>query len=132
MCPDEYLDLPDPEDLPGADVVVYDGMCPLCRNAARWLDRLDGGSRLAFLQLQDPRVAQEYPDLLPEELQKHLYIINARGRRRQGADAVRYLSRRLPALWAVAPLLHLPGTMPLWKWLYGQIAKRRRRCECGE
>lgn len=117
--------LPGPDRRPEADVVVYDGSCPLCRGTADWLAQLDGRGRLAFLPLQDPRVRQRYPDLSPKELQQHVYVISPDGRRRKGAGAVRYLSRRLPALWAMAPLLHVPGTMPLWHWLYHQVARRR-------
>ncbi len=117
--------LPDPDDRPLADVVVYDGACRLCRATTDWLDRLDGGGRLAFLPLQDARVRQRYPDLSLEELQKHVYVIDTRGTRHKGAGAVRYLARRLPVMWPIAPLLHLPGTMPLWGWLYAQIAYRR-------
>jgi predicted DCC family thiol-disulfide oxidoreductase YuxK len=38
---------------------------------------------------------------------------------------VRYLSRRLPLLWIVAPILHLPFTAGIWRWMYRQVAKRR-------
>ena len=37
---------------------------------------------------------------------------------RGGAVAVRYLSRRLVLLWPLALLLHVPGSLPLWKSLY--------------
>jgi predicted DCC family thiol-disulfide oxidoreductase YuxK len=49
------------------------------------------------------------------------------GRRRGGADAVRYLSRRLMLLWPLALLLHVPGSMPLWQWLYRVVARNRYR-----
>ena len=54
-----------------------------------------------------------------------MYVVDQQGRRHGGADAVRYLSRRLPLLWIAAPILHLPGTANLWRWLYRQVAKRR-------
>jgi len=38
---------------------------------------------------------------------------------------MRYLTRRLRRLWWLAPLLHLPGTLPLWRFLYRQVAHRR-------
>ncbi|MBN2218376.1 MAG: DUF393 domain-containing protein [Pirellulales bacterium] len=131
MASNQLRDLPEPEGRPGADVVLFDGACPLCQASAHWLARLDGGRRLTFLPFQDPRVARSFPDLSPEAIQKHLHVVDHRGRRHKGAAAVRYLTRRLPALWLAAPLLHLPGSMPFWKWLYTQIARRRRRRECG-
>ena len=56
---------------------------------------------------------------------EQMYVVDQAGRRHGGADAVRYLTRRLPTLWLAAPLLHLPGTARLWRWLYQQVAKRR-------
>jgi predicted DCC family thiol-disulfide oxidoreductase YuxK len=58
---------------------------------------------------------------------KEIYIVDSTGRRHPGADALRRLSRRLPTLWWLAPVLHIPGTLPLWQWLYRQIANRRYR-----
>lgn len=58
---------------------------------------------------------------------KELYVVDHQGSRHAGASAIRYLSRRLPTLWWLAPLLHLPGTLPVWNWLYQQVAKRRYR-----
>ncbi len=106
-------------------MVIYDGACRLCRDSARWLHGLDWRGRLTFLPLQDTRVAARYPDLTVTELEKHVYVVDDKGRRHKGAGTVRYLARRLPALWVLAPLLHLPGSMPLWKWLYRRISRRR-------
>ena len=125
MCPSAAFPLPDPEDRPRAEVVIYDATCRLCRSTCRSLERLDRGGRLAFLPLRDERVSQRYPDLSRAELEKHVYVVDSGGRRRSGAGAVRYLSRRLPALWPLAPALHIPGSMPLWRWLYDQVSRRR-------
>lgn len=120
--------LPDPDRLPEADVVIFDGHCRFCRTQVqrlRWLD--GGGERLAFLSLHDPRVAERYPDLTHEQLMEQMYIIETDGTAHGGSAAVRYLSRRLPWLWAAMPVLHLPGTAGIWRWLYRQVAKRRYR-----
>ncbi len=120
--------LPDPDSLSDADVVIYDGECNFCRCQVENLRRLDwSGSRLAFLSLHDARVAERYPDLTHEALMEQMYVIDRYGGRHGGADAVRYLTRRLPTLWIVAPLLHLPFTAWIWRWGYRQVAKRRYR-----
>ena len=128
--------LPDPDAITSADVVIYDGECNFCRSQVRTLRRLDwGGHRLAFLSLHDPRVGERYPELTHERLMEEMVVVDRHGRRHGGAEAVRYLSRRLPALWIAAPILHLPGSARLWRWMYRQIAKRRyqlggrRSCE---
>jgi predicted DCC family thiol-disulfide oxidoreductase YuxK len=56
-----------------------------------------------------------------------MYLIDRQGRRHAGAAAFRHLSRRLVPLWPLVPLLHLPGSLPLWRFLYRQVAKRRYR-----
>jgi predicted DCC family thiol-disulfide oxidoreductase YuxK len=129
--------LPDPDTLVGADVVIFDGECRFCRGGVERLRQLDlGGKRLAFLSLHDPRVAQRYPDLTYDDLMSQMYVIDQSGARHRGADAVRYLSRRLPLLWPAMPILHVPGSARLWRWLYMQVAKRRykiagKHCENG-
>jgi predicted DCC family thiol-disulfide oxidoreductase YuxK len=119
--------LPSPADRPEAEVVIYDGHCRICTGQIRSLARWDVNGRLAYLSLHDPLVAQRYPDLTHEALMRDMYLIDHRGRRHRGAAAVKYMSRRLPRLWWLAPLLHLPGTLPIWQWLYRQVANRRYR-----
>ncbi|MCC9654403.1 thiol-disulfide oxidoreductase DCC family protein [Rhodopirellula halodulae] len=126
--PDTSNPLQDPDQCPGCDVVIYDGECNFCRAAVKNLRRLDwGGKRLAYLSLHDSRVASWYPDLTREELMEQMYVVDQQNRRHGGADAVRYLSRRLPTLWLAAPILHLPGTAGIWRRLYREVAKRRYR-----
>jgi predicted DCC family thiol-disulfide oxidoreductase YuxK len=114
-----------PDERPSADVVIFDGECRICTAQVRRLSRWDRGHRLAYLSLHDPVVADRYPDLTHEMLMRDMYIVDHRGRRHRGAAAVRYLSGRLPLLWWLAPLLHIPFTLPLWQWLYRQVADRR-------
>ncbi len=122
---DRAADLPSPAERPEADVVIFDGHCRICTKQVHKLLRWDGRERLAYLSLHDPAVAERYPDLTPERLMQEMVVVDRHGRRHGGADAIVYLSRQLPRLWWLAPLLHLPGTRPLWRWLYRQVAKRR-------
>ncbi len=119
--------LPQIEDRPEADVVIYDGHCRFCTNQVRRLAQWDGRGRLAFLSLHDKRVAERWPDLTHEQLMEQMYVVTPDGRRYGGAAAFRYLTRRLPWLWLLAPMLHIPFSLPLWQWGYRQIAKRRYR-----
>jgi predicted DCC family thiol-disulfide oxidoreductase YuxK len=119
------MTLPTIEERPRADVVIFDGQCRFCRAQVRRLAGFDGGQRLAFLSLHDRRAGELYPDLTHDQLMEQMYVVTPRGERYGGANALRYLSRRLPRLWAIAPLLHIPFSLPLWRWLYGQVARRR-------
>jgi predicted DCC family thiol-disulfide oxidoreductase YuxK len=120
--------LPSPRENPQADIVIYDGHCRFCRAQVERLARWDrGGKRLAFLSLHDPEVKKRFPDLSYDQLMEEMYVVDQRGRRHAGAAAFRYLTTRLPRLYVLAPLLHLPFTLPLWRWGYRQVAKRRYR-----
>jgi predicted DCC family thiol-disulfide oxidoreductase YuxK len=119
--------LTDLDARPGADVVIYDGHCRICTGQVRLLARLDLVGQLSFLSLHDARTGARYPDLSYDELMKQMYVVDRAGRRHGGVRAVQRLSRRMPVLWPLAVLLHLPGTLPFWHWLYQQIASRRYR-----
>ncbi|MEO8498103.1 MAG: DUF393 domain-containing protein [Planctomycetota bacterium] len=117
--------LPSPTDRPGADVFIFDGHCVFCRGQVERLARWDRAGRLAFVSLHDPIVAERYPDLTHEQMMQQMYIVDRTGHRHGGAAAFRYLSRKLPRLWPLAPLMHIPFTLPVWQWCYRQVAKRR-------
>lgn len=122
---DSLTRLPGPHERPDADVVIYDGQCRICTGQVQRLADWDHRQRLAFLSLHDPEVAQRYPDLDHDDLMQNMVVVDGAGRRHRGAAALRYLSRRLPRLWWAAPMLHIPGSLPLWQWLYRAFARRR-------
>jgi predicted DCC family thiol-disulfide oxidoreductase YuxK len=117
--------LPTIDARPEADIVIFDGDCSFCTRQSQRLKAWDRSGRLAFLSLHDPRVHDLFPDLSHDQLMQQMYVVDRRGHRHGGASAVRYLTRRLPGLWWLAPLLHIPFSLPLWRWLYRRIAQRR-------
>ncbi len=119
--------LPSPVQFPNADVIIFDGNCRFCHATVRQLRRMDGRHRLAFLSLHDPYVAATYPDLSHAQLMDKMHLIDARGHRYAGVGAIRYLTRRLPKLWLLAPLMHVPGSLRFWQWGYAWIARNRYR-----
>jgi len=119
--------LPTPDERPDADLVVYDGDCSFCIRQVQRLARWDSRGSLAFVARGGPDAQRFVPDLVGDDVASQMYVVDRQGTRRGGARAVRYLARVLPRLWWIAWLLHLPGTLPLWDWLYRQVAKRRYR-----
>ncbi len=126
-APSRHPTLPSPAERPGADVVIYDGQCGFCRAQVARLARWDHREQLAFLPLQDPGIAELYPDLTEDRLFKEMVLVDSSGHRHGGAAAFRYLSRKLPRLWWLAPIMHVPWTMPLWQSIYQLIARHRYR-----
>ncbi|HUG68708.1 MAG TPA: DUF393 domain-containing protein [Pirellulaceae bacterium] len=118
-------ELPGLADRPHADVVIFDGECNFCRGQVARLARWDRAGRLAFVSLHDPIVAERYPDLTHEQMMEQMYVVDRAGNRHGGAAAFRYLSRKMPRLWLLAPLMHVPFMLPVWQWCYRQVAKRR-------
>ena len=117
--------LPTPAELPDADLVIYDGDCRFCTGQVQNLARWDGKGRLAFISLHDPEVARRFPDLTREQMMEQMYVVDQQGQKYGGAAAFRYLTTRLPRLYLLAPIMHLPFTLPLWQWGYRQVAKHR-------
>lgn len=121
--------LPSADERPGCDLVIWDGQCNFCLAQVKRLHRFDSG-RLAYVSLHDPKVSTLAPSLDYEQLMSQMWVVSADGQEsggvlEGGADAIRYLSRKLPWLWPIMPALHVPGLMPFWRWSYNQVAKRR-------
>jgi len=112
---------------PERNVVLYDGQCRFCRGQMAMLRRLDWTGRLRLVSLHDPSVAREFPEIPPAELRREMFVVDRGGRAHAGAGGWRLLSRELPLLWPAAILLHLPGSLPVWDWLYRIIARNRYR-----
>ena len=118
--------VPSAVDLPHADVVLFDGKCVFCRKSVKMLSWWVAKDQLAYVSLHDPYVAELCPELTHDEMMKQIYLISREDcSKHGGAEAIRYLSTRSWRLWIAAPFLHFPGSMPLWQWMYQQIAKRR-------
>lgn len=117
--------LPSPTELPNALIVIYDGKCQFCKQQVKRLHRWDGKGRLAFISLHDPWVGESFPNLTYEMLLEQMYVVDQSGNQSGGAAAFRVLTRKLPKLWLLAPLLHVPFSLPLWQWMYMQVARRR-------
>ena len=119
------LELPQPNDRPAASVVIFDGHCRICSAQIARLARWDKRQRLAFLSLHDSEVYQRYPNLHHDQLMDEMVVVDPHGRQHRGAAAFRYLSRVVPRLWPLALVMHIPGSLPLWQWMYRRFARWR-------
>lgn len=121
------LSLPSPSERLGADIVVYDGQCRICRGQIARLAHWDTRGDLAYLSLHDPEVHRRWPDLTHEMLMREMWVIEARGTKHAGPEAVRYLCRRLPSLRFAKVLLAIPGMMLAVRAGYRFVARWRYR-----
>ncbi len=74
--------------------VLYDGNCPLCRGAVKWMSRADWLGRVQWVPWQE---LEALPDgLTPRDLDAAMYLQEEEGRLHGGFFAVRRLSLLLP------------------------------------
>jgi len=108
--------------------VLYDGGCGLCRRSREMLERIDGKRRLRFVDIHDPEgAARGFPELRWEDLMEEMHVVDPYGGVTRGFDAFRTITGALPALWALFPLLHLPGVPAIGRRVYRWVAERRGR-----
>lgn len=112
--------------------VAYDGLCPLCIRTMVILDAMDWRHRLTFVDLgrEWPRIAAAAPSLTSDQARLAMQVIGPDGSLHGGFFAFRELSRVLPLLWPLWPLLHLPGAGRIGPWVYQVVAGRRVRHAC--
>ena len=108
-------------------IVLYDGECPLCQSSVAILKRLDWLGRLRFQDARDREhlPASEVP-LHADRLLVEMHLLTPdRKRVNAGFAAFRWMAGRLPFLWAIWPLLFLPGVPWLGRKIYGWVARNR-------
>ena len=108
-------------------LVLYDGDCPLCRRSVETLRRLDWMDRLGYADARDPGAWPETDIPLDRErMLEEMHLLTPDRRRiHVGFDAFRWVAARLPLLWAVWPLLYLPGVPRLGRRAYRWVARNR-------
>lgn len=105
-------------------LLIYDGVCGLCQKSVAWLKERDRYGRLAYSPLQTPGLLEKL-DIPQEEALQHLHAVDRNGKKRIGADAVLWAVSHLPRYRWLRGLWLIPGALPLSRWTYNQIAKRR-------
>lgn len=67
--------------------LIFDGQCGFCTRSVQWLRRLDRHGRIRLHPLQDDAVLARF-ELTEEQARGAVWVIDAEGRRLQGAEAV--------------------------------------------
>ena len=115
------------DPFPGKAVVLYDGDCPLCRRSVGVLRRFDWLGALAYHSARDAgHLPPSHVSLDPDRLLEEMHVLTPDRRRAYaGFRAFRWMAWRLPPLWPVAPVLHLPGVPWLGNRVYRWVARNR-------
>jgi predicted DCC family thiol-disulfide oxidoreductase YuxK len=107
----------------GRGILLYDGQCGFCLESVKRLRILDVFGWVDPLNFHaQPDLAALHPALTPQRCRSEMILLEPDGRLSGGFHAFRQLSRRLPLLWPVAPLAHLPGAAWVGTRLYRWVA----------
>jgi predicted DCC family thiol-disulfide oxidoreductase YuxK len=110
----------------GRALLLYDGACGFCRSSVTQLRVLDAFGWVDPADMhRQPDLSKLHPALTPARCRSEMVLIEPNGRLAGGFDALRRLSRHLPLLWPLWPLLHLPGAGWLGRLAYRWIAAHR-------
>ena len=111
--------------VPADPTLIYDGECGICQQAVALLKRWDREHVLRFVPFQDGATVARFGIELPA-LAAAMHLIMPDGRVYPGADAVPELLGLFPGKRWLAPLFRIPGALPIARWVYAWIARRRR------
>jgi predicted DCC family thiol-disulfide oxidoreductase YuxK len=117
-------------------VLLYDGECAFCRKSVSILRRLDWLQQIQYQNCRDTaNLPRSAVPLLPEQLLEQMHLVTPDRRHvYRGFAAFRWMAWRLPLLWAIAPLLYIPGVPKVGQRIYLWIARNRFQivpCEHG-
>jgi predicted DCC family thiol-disulfide oxidoreductase YuxK len=112
--------------------LVYDGYCPLCIRTMTQLDALDGGRVLRYVDLErEPASASELlPGVSREGMREEMAVVTPSGDVLRGFFAFREISKRLPVLWVLVPVMFAPGAEWVGTRVYAWVAANRARRLC--
>ena len=112
--------------------LVYDGYCPLCIRTMTQLDVLDGARRLRYVDLEreTARARELLPGVSLDDMREEMAVVTPDGRVLRGFFAFREISRRLPVLWPLVPVMFAPGSAWVGTRVYTWVAANRARRLC--
>lgn len=112
--------------------LVFDGYCPLCIRTMTQLDALDGIRRLRYVDLEreTDRASALLPGISIEDMREEMAVVTPSGLGLRGFFAFREISRRLPVLWPLVPLMYAPGSAWVGTRVYAWVAANRARRLC--
>ena len=116
---------------PGATVVLYDPRCARCMRFRRWANLLDWFRRLTWLDLRDPEVRGQIPELDPGKLEEELHVITPEGSVLGGFAGLRRLLNSFPATFWLSCLLYVPPLRQIGALLYRWLVHRRHTPDGG-
>jgi predicted DCC family thiol-disulfide oxidoreductase YuxK len=111
----------------GQPVLIYDGECPVCSRAVRWLKNNIEQRSFEMMPYQSYDLDIRFPFLKQEELMKEIHLIFQDGTVVSGSDTFPVIANKLKRHPVMSILLKLPGALFMNRILYRWFAPRRYR-----
>lgn len=85
--------------------VIYDSVCPYCREARKHIKSLDWEGKFKFISYRDPQMYKMFPDLNKKECAKDVHMVTPDGQVLVGYKVFRTIIDNLTATKILNPLL---------------------------
>lgn len=105
--------------------LIYDGECPLCRNAVAWVRARCEPGTFEYLSCHAEELTRRFPQVSRSACLAAMHLILPDGRVLAGEGAVPEILLRLRRYRRVAPLFRLPGARFVSGLFYRWFAARR-------
>ncbi len=114
----------------GPAVLIYDGACPICQGAMRWVECRALSGQFEFLPCQSPERRARFPWMSEQACLETLQLVLPDGRVLGGDVAVPEILRRLQGWRWLARLVERPGIRVFAPRLYAWVARNRYALSC--
>lgn len=110
-----------------AHVMIYDGACPICTQAAQWFAKRATRESVELLPCQDVSRSRRFPLITRQACMEAIYLVTPEGEVLAGARALGRLLALVPGWRWLGWFVSLPGVSRLAPYGYRWVAKRRYR-----
>ncbi|MBI2996463.1 MAG: DUF393 domain-containing protein [Candidatus Melainabacteria bacterium] len=105
--------------------VIYDSICPYCRDAKKNIKLLDWESKFQFLSYRDDTVYKLFPNLTKEACERDVHMVTPTGEVIVGYQVFKTIIDNLAATKVLNPLLHNDFAEKKLREIYEKMVKKR-------
>ena len=105
--------------------IIYDNVCPYCKEAAKHIKQLDWEKRFKFISYRDASTYKMFPDLTKEECEKDVHMVTPKGEVLAGYQVFRTIIDNLSATKLFNPLLQNNYAEKKLNEVYEKMVKER-------
>ena len=105
--------------------VIYDNVCPYCRNATEHIKALDWEKKIKFLSYRNPLTYKLFPNLTKDECEKDVHMVTPKGEVLAGYEVFRTIIDNLTATKLINPLLKNDYAETKLTEIYEKMVKER-------